>query len=391
MKLHRNLADATVWLLEAVFDHGAVAATALSSTWQANAKWGKRDRAWLAENFYEIVRWRRLLEFAAQSEQPWALLAAQLAKRNIEFPAWPELDAFNSNEIRARLDSDLPRAIRESIPIWLDELGDQELGERWDAEIHALNEEAPVVLRANTLKTTREELLESLRAADIAASFVDEAPDAIQLENRTSLARDWHVGAWEIQDAASQLVAPFLRVEAGQTVIDACAGAGGKTLHLAALLGNGGQIIAFDTHKRKLDELDRRARRAGATNVQSRLFLPQERKRWMDFADRLLIDAPCSGTGTLRRQPDLKWRLTPDFLAQIIERQRKILRTYGSMLKVGGKMVYATCSVLPPENERQIEWFLGENSGFELEETRVISCAETGFDGFFMARLKRIR
>lgn len=392
MRLHRNIAEGIVSTLGDIFERQKVAERAVAATLQNNPKWGSRDRSLFAELTYDIVRWRRLLAFSAQCNENdvWSLLFAELTRRDVVPRLIAELEKLDAPGIRERLNgSHLSRAIRESIPDWLDERGLQELGGRWDAELAALNGSAPVVLRANTLKTTRDELQATLAAEGIETSPLEGLPDALQMEARRSLTRQLTQGTFEIQDAASQLVAPFLRVASGQTVVDACAGAGGKTLHLGALMQNQGQIFAFDVEKRRLDELDRRTRRAGLSIVRSYLSPAKLESKWLNFADRLLIDAPCSGLGTLRRQPDLKWRLSLQFLAELQNKQRQILEFYTPMLKPGGFLVYATCSVLPSENERQVEWFLARNKQFERVDERSISCAETGFDGFFMALLRR--
>ena len=388
---HRNLGEATVLALDSIFQNGEVASRAVERTVDEHPKWGRRDRTQFAQAVYEIVRGRRLLEFAAQKSDSWSLLGAFLARQNGELASWPELDSLDVAQLRARLaQQDLPRAIRQSVPDWLDELGQEQLGERWDEELEALNHEASVVLRANTLVTSRDQLQRELRESNIESNSIEGVPDALQLETRPRLNSlpAWKRGAFETQDAASQLVAPFLEVEPGQNVVDACAGAGGKTLHLAALLCGEGKLLALDTSSAKLDELERRARRAGA-HVVTRRADKQLLRDSRAFADRLLLDMPCSGSGTLRRQPDIKWRLSPEFLASLQEKQRAILRDYSPMLRPGGKMVYATCSIFPLENERQIEEFLEENPAFELEESKTVSPAQTGFDGFWMARLRK--
>jgi 16S rRNA (cytosine967-C5)-methyltransferase len=392
VRLHRNVAEGVVSTLREIFEQRKVAERAVNATMLANPKWGSRDRSLFAELTYDIVRWRRLLAHVAgcQDSDIWGLLFAELARRDIEPRMIAELENQDSQMIRERLNgTHLARPIRESIPDWLDELGERELGAHWDAEIAALNGSAPVVLRANTLQITRDELQEALSAEGIETQTLDGLPDALQLQERRSLARQLKQGNFEVQDAASQLVAPFLRPEAGQTVVDACAGAGGKTLHLGALMGDEGRIIALDIEQRRLDELNRRTRVAGLNIVESHLAPSRTDVGLSSFADRLLIDAPCSGLGTLRRQPDLKWRLSPRFLSELQNKQRQILEFYSPTLKSGGLMVYATCSILPDENERQIEWFLGQHPEFELVEQRIILCSETGFDGFYMASLRK--
>jgi 16S rRNA (cytosine967-C5)-methyltransferase len=199
-------------------------------------------------------------------------------------------------------------------------------------------------------------------------------------------------GWFEVQDYSSQLVAPALAPEPGQRVVDACAGGGGKTLHLAALMENRGQLIALDTLAWKLDELRLRARRAGATNIETRAIESRKTiKRLYDSADRLLLDVPCSGLGVLRRNPDSKWKLTPEAVDQLRATQQDILRHYSPIVKAGGRLVYATCSILPSENTRQVEQFLGSEAGqaFRLVSEQKILPQDEGFDGFYIAVLER--
>jgi 16S rRNA (cytosine967-C5)-methyltransferase len=186
------------------------------------------------------------------------------------------------------------------------------------------------------------------------------------------------------------LIAPFLKVDPGMRVIDACAGAGGKTLHLAALMKNKGRIIAMDVEGWKLEELQKRARRAGVSNLETRVIESSKTvKRLENSADRLLLDVPCSGLGVLKRNPDAKWKLSPEFISEVKELQQHILEDYGTMLKKDGLMVYSTCSVLPSENEEQVEKFLEKTSGnFELVEQKH-SWPSDGFDGFYMALLRK--
>lgn len=391
MKLHRNLAEAIVATLTEIFDNDIVAERAVGTAFETHPKWGKRDRSFVAASVYEIVRWRRLLAFAAQNESPWAFLAAQLARADQELPDWDEFKPFNAAWLRTRLQiTEIERAVAQSIPDWLDELGARELGERWDAEIAALNQEAPVVLRANTIKTSRDELRAQLSELGFETTLIEDLPDALQLTERKAVNRSelYKAGLFEIQDAASQMVAPFTAATAGMKVLDACAGAGGKTLHLAAQMKNAGQLRALDIGESKLVELDRRAERAGA-NVRVARANRRALNQLKGWADRLLLDMPCSGTGTLRRQPDLKWRLSPEWLEKLRATQREILMDYRALVADGGEIVYVTCSILPSENQEQIAWFVSEFPEWELREERVVSTAQTGFDGFYMARLGR--
>ena len=196
-------------------------------------------------------------------------------------------------------------------------------------------------------------------------------------------------GFFEVQDASSQKIAELLDVKEGMRVVDACAGAGGKTLHIAALMKNKGQIIALDIYEWKLAELKRRAKRAGAFNIEAR-FIEDNKviKRLHSTADRLLIDAPCSGLGVLKRNPDSKWKIDEDFINRIKTEQENILQNYSKILKKGGKMVYATCSILPSENGEQVRKFLAENTEFALVKEENIMPSD-GYDGFYMALIER--
>src|SRR5690606_6175620 len=194
-------------------------------------------------------------------------------------------------------------------------------------------------------------------------------PLALKLKERANVFQTeaFKDGWFEVQDASSQLVAEYLDVKPGMRVVDACAGAGGKTLHLACLMENKGQLIALDIYANKLNELKRRAKRAEAFNIETRLVdSTKVIKKLHDKADRVLIDAPCSGLGVLKRNPDAKWKLQPEFIENIKKTQQELLQQYARMVKPGGQMVYATCSVLPSENEKQVEGFLTSESGKEF-------------------------
>jgi 16S rRNA (cytosine967-C5)-methyltransferase len=197
-------------------------------------------------------------------------------------------------------------------------------------------------------------------------------------------------GLFEVQDASSQLVAPFLQAAPGMRVIDACAGAGGKSLHLASLMQNRGRIVSMDVDAYKLKELNKRSRRNGVNIIETRLIdSTKVIKRQFETADCVLLDVPCSGLGVLRRNPDAKWKLSEKFIDEVRNTQQQILKEYSQMLKPGGKLVYATCSILPSENQLQVKSFLDNNSQYTLEEERTI-LPSSGFDGFYMARMKKL-
>ncbi len=394
MRFHRVLVEAVVTALTEIFEEGRQADKVIERALKSDKRWGARDRAFVAENTYEIVRWWRLLDFVTyQNSSTYAKFGAWQILKGYELPDWYEFKNLNPKQVLKLHDEGQKiRKIRESIPDWLDEIGEKEIGADWNAEIQALNQTAPVVLRTNTLKTNRDELRNILRKDDIETNIIAELPDALVLKQKKNvfLTEAFKNGFFEVQDAASQLVAPFLEVEAGMRVIDACAGAGGKSLHLAALMKNRGQLLVMDTEAWKLDELKRRARRNGISNIEPRAIEAKTIKRLKQSADRLLLDVPCTGLGVLRRNPDSKWKMKPDFLNQIRETQFEILQNYSQMVKVGGKMVYATCSILPSESENQVQRFLTENPSWKLLSERRTSPAKDGYDGFYMSCLEKL-
>jgi len=397
MRLHRNLAAAVVGNLASILEDGRYADRVLEWSFQHNPKWGARDRRFVAETTYDIVRWYRLFAeiSGAREGNYWPLLAAWCFRKGLPIPSWDELGSTTAETMGARLEAVADnRAIRESIPDWLDALGERELGPVWDRELKALNEQARVVLRANTLKVTRAQLEQILRDDEgIATESVPDCPDALVLRERQNLfgLASFREGLFEVQDAGSQRIAPFLEVEPGMRVVDACAGAGGKSLHLAALMQNRGRILALDTGEKKLAELKKRARRAGAADViEARAIAGSKTiKRLADSADRVLLDVPCSGLGTLRRNPDAKWKLSPESLDQVRALQREILSGYAAMVKPGGLLVYATCSILPSENQAQVARFLEtRGDAFELVAEQELP-PSAGFDGFYMGKIRR--
>jgi 16S rRNA (cytosine967-C5)-methyltransferase len=248
-----------------------------------------------------------------------------------------------------------------------------------------------VFLRVNRLKASARKLIQSLLEDGVHAEMVDGLPDALRIKVRKNLFRTkaFQDGWFEVQDLSSQKVAEALAPEAGMRVLDVCAGAGGKTLHLASLMENKGQIIALDIHEWKLKELKRRARRAGAHNIETRPIAAKTIKRLRDGADALLIDAPCTGLGVLRRNPDAKWKLDPSFVERITKEQQNILADYSKVLRIGGRMVYATCSILSEENEKQVAQFLEENAGFSLVSEEILLPHQSGNDGFYIAVIER--
>lgn len=391
MKMHRLLAEAASGIAKSVFREHKVLDHELATAFEENPKWGKRDRSFIAETVFEVARWRRALGFLVESEETTALCSAQWVRMGYEIPEWWTYNGRPAEEIREReaLLADQPRAVRESIPDWIDALGVQELGEEtWSKELAALNERASVFLRVNTLRTTRAAAIEWLASFNIVATPVEGLPDALVLAPGKALPKTLRLdGRVEIQDAGSQLIAPLVDPQPGDRVIDACSGAGGKSLHLAALMKGDGRVFGMDVEPKKLAELERRAKRANANKcISAKTITAATTKDFAGIADRLLIDAPCSGLGTLKRQPDLKWRLKPAALERVRGIQKELLTEYTAMLKPGGRLVYATCSILPSENRAAVDHLLAKG-GFTLVEESPVSPAATGYDGFYAAAL----
>ena len=320
--------------------------------------------------------------------------------------------------------ADMPTSVRCEIPAWLGPSFERALGEQVVAEAAALNLPAPLDLRVNTIKTTWEDARLTLKREQVETRETDYSPHALRVEGNvrlggTSVYRD---GAVEVQDEASQIAAALCGARPGMTVVDFCAGAGGKTLALAADMSQGGSLdgnlIACDVFARRLQRMRARLHRAGAETVERRT-LSSEDDPWVqenaDTVDRLLLDVPCTGSGTWRRHPEAKWFLKPEDLEDAIATQRHILASASQLVKPGGRLVYVTCSVLCEENEDQVEWFLQNAPAFRpmamdaiWEETiggplppsldrpghgtghgLRLSPASTGTDGFFVAVLER--
>lgn len=406
MRLHKNLVAAVIEALDAIFNKQEYADKVVQKTLKSDVRWGARDRKFVAETIYEIVRWRRLYSEIAATKNKfsttnlWQLFAVWAVLNEIDLPTWEEFTAIspdikNPKHIKARLEGlQKSRAIAESIPDWMDELCLKELGEAaWSLELKTLNIPAAAILRTNPLKGTKQQLQESLVQDGISTHPIENYPFALKLAERKNVFKTaaFKNGLFEMQDASSQLVAEFLGVAPGMRVVDACAGAGGKTLHLAALMENKGSIIATDIYESKLLELKKRAKRAGAFNITTKLTESSKViKKLYKTADRVLLDAPCSGLGVLKRNPDSKWKLQPEFIHQIKETQREILNNYSKIAKVGGQVVYATCSILPSENQAQVANFLELNPNFSLIRDKTVSASVSGFDGFYMALLERV-
>ena len=379
---------------------------------------GPRDRAILAETTFKVLRQRLVLQHLAQSGQGplprrLVLLAWQgseaYLKAGVTEPEWQWLQG-----VRQVNTNHLPGKVQANMPEWLMEPLKASLGTEWPAFLKTMDQPAPLDLRVNTFKAKREALLAELHQEGYPIVATPHSPWGLRLEGKPSLQNmpAFVRGDVEVQDEGSQLLALLTDAHRGEMVVDFCAGAGGKTLALGASMRNTGRLYAFDTSAHRLSALKPRLARSGLSNVHP-VHIAHERderiKRLAGKIDRVLVDAPCSGLGTLRRNPDLKWRQSPASVEELCGIQGRILASAARLVKPGGRLVYATCSLLDAENEGAVERFLAEHPGWaplpvqaELERLKVDTAAglvsgpflrlwphRHGTDGFFAAVFTR--
>ena len=401
MKLHSNLLYGLFDCLNNTLNNKYYAHKSIELIFKKNKKWGSRDRSFVAEATYDIIRYLRLYDKLSNSNYSytvnniWKIISLWLYFNSYLEPKFKELWDFDKEEINKIKKILLKeRVYRESIPDWIDQLAIEEIGEKkWEKEISSMNNKADLVLRINPLKTTKKNLIKKLYNQNIHSEEITDRPNALKVLKRVNIFKtiEFKLGFFELQDASSQLVAKFLDVNAKHKILDACAGAGGKALHIASILNNKGNIVATDIHEYKLQELKKRARRNGIHNITTKVIDNKFLKKNKNKFDRVLIDAPCSGFGVIRRNPDSKWKLNPKDFNSILNDQIKILNDYSKLVNDNGIMLYVTCSIFPSENEKQIALFLSSEFGkkFKIIEEKKISPYESGFDGFYLAKLKK--
>ncbi len=396
------------------FEHPADAL--VSRYFREHRQLGHADRAFVAETVFAVLRRGRSLEArcAGKLSDRHRLLVALAVTRG-----WSQRElapVLKSNEeawlaaAKAMPDSDMPPAVRCDLPDWLyDRLLTQYSPEEILELASALNQPAPLDLRVNTVKNSREAVLEQLAATDIGAIAGKLSPLSVRLSGKPALASHplFIGGAFEVQDEGSQLLGLVMEAKRGEMVVDFCAGAGGKTLLLGAQMRNTGRLYAFDVSEKRLTKLKPRLARSGLSNVHP-VRIEHERdsrvKRLAGKADRVLVDAPCSGLGTLRRNPDLKWRQGEESIAELSAKQTAILDSAARLVRPGGRLVYATCSLLTAENEAVVDAFLAAHPEFSLlpasavlERQGIVYEGELlrllphrhDTDGFFAAILER--
>lgn len=411
MKFYRPLFVGLVEALDLTLNQNKISTHVLETTFKKNKKWGSKDRKAIAEAFYEIIKWQLLLKKSVGEElgEHVACLAAYyLSSQGFkfeEFSGWGSEEKmmlqesvslgqkrpFDSKTLKHLDNKDLPIYERYS---FTQEFHEKLVEEVSDVESFYKNSQvhAPLFIRANLNQNTVSDLAQKLSDIHFDSDTSEDMPYGLKVHQKANIFKTdlFKEGCFEVQDGGSQQISPFLQVEPGHFVVDACAGGGGKSLHISNLMENKGRILSMDIHAWKLEELKKRARRNKCHNIETRAIEGTKTiKRLKDKVDRLLLDVPCSGSGVFRRNPDAKYKWKKSDFQEIESLQSHILSTYSAMVKPGGKLVYSTCSVFSSENEKQVQAFLEANPEWTLEAEKHISVGENEFDGYYMARLSK--
>ena len=378
----KALLDLTCTLVRDVLKLDAPADTSVSLFFRKHKELGSRERHALAETTYAVLRQRLLWQNLAQSghgpmERRLVLLAWQGQEHVLKNAITPDEAAWL--ERTKQIDrTALPDKLRHNLPDWIaNRLREQLPDDEFWALVATMSGSAPLDLRVNALKSKREAVLQALTEAGIPASTTPYSPWGIRIDGKPALQKLalYTEGQVEVQDEGSQLLALLTGAKRGDMVVDFCAGAGGKTLALGAMMRNTGRLYAFDVSGHRLEGLKPRLARSGLSNVYP-AQIAHERddriKRLTGKIDRVLVDAPCSGLGTLRRNPDLKWRQSPQAIEQLQKKQIAILSSASRLVKPGGRLVYATCSLIPAENEDIAQLFAAEHPEFVQLDARAV-------------------
>ncbi len=400
IKLHTPLLNIVKMALHEIFTKGSYADKEVQKIIQQHKQFGSRDRSFIAETIYDIVRWKKNFEqIILEHQHPidnwnyFIFLSLCYRKKEILNPELLAItiDWQSVSEHLKNLDD------RASFPEWLDKRCFDEIGADWNKIAEALNIPARTFIRANELKIKTSTLLQLLKKEKVDAEMVSieslnkmgyPISSGIEILSKNNLKNSdlYKSGYFEFQDIGSQLIGLFSNPKQHQQIVDLCAGGGGKSLQLSALLQNTGKVVACDFNAMRTQQLVYRAKQAGCTNIE---IIPFEQASTLQNIDILLIDAPCSGLGTIKRNPDLKWKLQPSSIEKCMTIQTSLLSQYASILNKNGKMIYATCSILPSENEKQVQHFLHNNPEFELTNEIKLLPHLYGVDGFYMAELRK--
>jgi 16S rRNA (cytosine967-C5)-methyltransferase len=410
MELTQPLMQLATQALDLVLDFKRPADAELSAFFREHKKLGQRDRAFVAEAVFGVLRRYRYLSVVVPAANPRTLIIAWLIKVRGMSGAMLELFAKTElvSHIRGARTNELPLGVAAELPDWVVEKLRESMSDTAILALgRALQQPAPLDVRVNLIKSSREAVLARLQAEGHEVEATPYSPWGIRFKDHPAINRHplFLDGSLEVQDEGSQLLALLLGARRGEMVCDFCAGAGGKTLAIGAMMASSGRLYAFDVAEKRLAKLKPRLARSGLSNVMPQLLASETDTRVKRLAgklDRVLVDAPCSGLGTLRRNPDLKFRQSPESVAQLKYKQASILRAAAKLLKPGGRLVYATCSLLPEENEAIVEALLADGGFTPLPVNELLaqlkipldtgsmlklSPASHGTDGFFAAVL----
>jgi len=407
---------------------GMALADVLSGTGPADAKLGAffrqhrdlgtKDRAFVAESVYGVLRRKSLLAYLADGEDPRKLLVAWLVR--VQGMSLRDLDEVLNKqqkewvpEIKAKRTDAISKAMQADLPEWLWQSLEAQYGEADALAIaRSMHQPAALDLRVNLIKASREDVIAKFASEHTEVTPTPYSPQGLRMAQKATISR--HVlftdGKIEVQDEGSQLLAQIVAPRRGEMIADFCAGAGGKSLAIGALMRNTGRIYAFDVSEKRLQNLGTRLKRSGLSNLHSQVISNEhdaKLKRLHGKFDRVLVDAPCSGLGTLRRNPDLKWRQSPEDIAELQAKQVSILDRAALLVKAGGRLVYATCSLLREENEGIAESFLASHPDFSLIPANEVLAQQQialdtghylkllphlhGTDGFFAAVFEKVK
>ena len=415
--MNANLLRLAAMALADVLDETGPADAKLSYFFRQNRELGVKDRAFIAESVYGVLRRKSLLAYYADGEDPRQLLLAYLLR--VQGKSLRELDeALNKQQkewaqaIKAKSAEGIDAAMQADMPGWLWQSLAEQYGEEQALAIaRSMHNQAPLDLRVNLLKATREEVMSRFASEKTPIETTPYSPYGLRMPQKMFISRHplFIDGKIEVQDEGSQLLAQLVAPRRGEMIADFCAGAGGKSLALGALMRNSGRIYAFDVAEKRLQNLGQRLKRSGLSNLHSQLISSEQDpklKRLNGKFDRVLVDAPCSGLGTLRRNPDLKWRQTPQDISELSAKQMAILSRAAKLVKDGGRLVYATCSLLKDENEQVAEAFLAQNPDYQLvDASEILAQQQIGLatgkylkllphvhqtDGFFAAVFEKV-
>lgn len=415
IKVHQPILDTIIICLKSILENEKVADKEVNSILKQNKNFGSRDRSMIAESVYDIVRWKLKYEYqlsvaGSQYTMFKHLVLVSILNRNYSIKNPEVFNVTNDEIIDLQKIVEQPISenhIAQSYPKEFYNFCLESIGEQWHSLAIALNQKPSVFIRVNTLRTSIEELLQQLTNNNIEATVANltdchatlamtdnsTTKNCIQILSKNNLRNSdlYRQGLFEFQDIGSQSIGNFLfdTIEDKSkldeiSILDLCAGAGGKTLHLSALLNNKGKIYATDYKASRLKNLQQRAEQAGCSNIKIIDYKEAKQLKNLDF---VLMDAPCSGTGTFKRQADLKYKITQEKINEYQAIQSSLLHEYKNLIHKNGKIIYATCSILPQENQLQIKDFISNNPSFKLEKETQLLPTEYDGDGFYMALL----